>query len=467
MSIPTYPDEIYVKRPKAGYGRGVSPAIFNLAAFELLWPDAVQKKPLYIKTDGEQINVRLSRRTILFRKGVEHVTLPKGVVPGDFFEFQNNTSRIIHITLIADDNTSSIVESHPREMNTARWNGFSWEYVRYDLYSLHEYVKESLDAISGWFDELGESIDEAVENLANDAAAIADAVAELNDVDTGLPKIIEDISSINVLLPGFLDKLSSSPDSGNAPGYREASARDLKTVLNVSTSDEVFATLRTRCNGVDTPDFSGLRIGDYIDLASLNDGSTNFVWNDAYKNLRLVIAGFNTYHNVGDTQNTKNHILLMFRNIILQRQVNTSNVNSGGMHGSALNTYLTGVFKNGLVAAMGGVDYVYPIRTARSKKGSTEWITQTVFLPSELEVFGYATYGDDAIAWNTNVQFPIFQDSNEYRIKYYNGARAWWWEATPPSGATTAFCNVDNDGRADCISASYTSGGVSPCFALS
>ncbi len=46
MSIPTYPNEIYVNRPKGGYGRGISPAIFNLAAFELLWPDAVQKNKI-------------------------------------------------------------------------------------------------------------------------------------------------------------------------------------------------------------------------------------------------------------------------------------------------------------------------------------------------------------------------------------------------------------------------------------
>lgn len=240
--------------------------------------------------------------------------------------------------------------------------------------------------------------------------------------------------------------------------------RNLLTVLGVTTVAEAMEVLHERCNGEGVADFSGLMIGDYLDLPSLTVDGTTYTWNATYQNLRIVISGFNHYIHCGDTENTKNHILWTFKNVVLQRQMNSSNTNTGGYNASAMKTYLDGVFALGLGSALGSSDYLYTISRAISKKSSTEWVRNTVFLPTEVEVFGVATYGDDQNAWNTNIQYPIYRDSSYYRCKKYNGSRAWWWEATPYASNSTAFCHVGNFGFSDGSSASYSAGGVAPAF---
>jgi hypothetical protein len=240
--------------------------------------------------------------------------------------------------------------------------------------------------------------------------------------------------------------------------------RNLLTVLGVTTVAEAMEVLHERCNGEGVADFSGLMIGDYLDLPSLTVDGTTYTWNATYQNLRIVISGFNHYIHCGDTENTKNHILWTFKNVVLQRQMNSSDTNTGGYNASAMKTYLDGVFALGLGSALGSSDYLYTISRAISKKSSTEWVRNTVFLPTEVEVFGVATYGDDQNAWNTNIQYPIYRDSSYYRCKKYNGSRAWWWEATPYASTSTSFCDVGYNGYSYSHIASYSGGGVAPAF---
>ncbi len=240
--------------------------------------------------------------------------------------------------------------------------------------------------------------------------------------------------------------------------------RNLLTVLGVTTVAEAMEVLHERCNGEGKADFSGLMIGDYLDLPSLTVDGTTYTWNAAYQNLRIVISGFNHYIHCGSMENTKNHILWTFKNVVLQKAMNNSDTNASGYSVSTMKTYLDGVFALGLGAALGSSDYLYTISRAISKKSSTEWVRNTVFLPTEVEVFGVATYGDDQNGWNTNIQYPIYRDSSYYRCKKYNGSRAWWWEATPHASSSTASCNVNNDGTSDSDIASNSYGGVAPAF---
>ena len=240
--------------------------------------------------------------------------------------------------------------------------------------------------------------------------------------------------------------------------------RNLLTVLGVTTVAEAMEVLHERCNGEGVADFSGLMIGDYLDLPSLTVDGTTYTWNATYQNLRIVISGFNHYIHCGETENTKNHILWTFKNVVLQRQMNSSDTNTGGYNASAMKTYLDGVFALGLGSALGSSNYLYTISRAISKKGSTEWVRNTVFLPTEVEVFGIATYGDDQNAWNTNIQYPIYRDSSYYRCKKYNGSRAWWWEATPYASNSTGFCIVSGNGISNTGHASSGGGGVAPAF---
>ena len=237
--------------------------------------------------------------------------------------------------------------------------------------------------------------------------------------------------------------------------------RNLLTVLGVSSVSAAMEALHNRCV---QKNFTGLKPGDYLDLPTLVVGGQTYTNNPSYQNLRIVIAGFNQYIYCGDTENTKYHILWQFRNVVLQKRVNSSNTNGGGFYNSELGRWLNGEFATGLGNALGGASYLYEVRRAYSKKSSTGWQVDKVFLPTEVEVFGTPTYGDDQNAWNTNVQWPIFRNSSYYRVKRYNGSRVWWWESTPIASNGTNFCRVNILGYSGYTHASDTDGGVAPAF---
>ena len=237
--------------------------------------------------------------------------------------------------------------------------------------------------------------------------------------------------------------------------------RNLLEVLGVQTVAAAMAELHCRC---EKGDFSGLMIGDYIDLPQMTVNGTVYTFNANYQNLRIVISGFNHYKGCGDTENTKNHILWTFRNVVLQRQMNGSDSNAGGYGASAMKTFLDGYFAAGLGTALGSSEYLYTVRRAISTKGSVAWGSYTVFLPTEVEVFGVSTYGDDQNGWNTNIQFPIYAGSSFYRCKKYNGSRTWWWEGTPISAGSASFCDVGHGGYSGASGAGGCGGGVAPAF---
>ncbi|MDR2510099.1 MAG: DUF6273 domain-containing protein [Spirochaetaceae bacterium] len=260
--------------------------------------------------------------------------------------------------------------------------------------------------------------------------------------------------------------VEKSGAGGDSPyGYGTArEGRNILEVLRVETVAEAMSVIQANLNNGASaangePDFSGLQIGDYIDGINLVSGAVNILWNETYKNTRIVVSGFNTYKSAGDTENAKNHILFTFRHCPLTRQMNTSDTNTGGFNASALKTYLESDFKAALNAALGVS--VYSVRRGTSKKGSSEWSSFGVFWPTEIEVFGVQVYGDECDYWGTQIQMPIFAQSYEYRIKRYNGARQWWFLATPYKPNTSSFCYVNDSGNSDNSFASGT-GGVAP-----
>ena len=246
--------------------------------------------------------------------------------------------------------------------------------------------------------------------------------------------------------------------------------RNLLEVLGVETVADAVEALHQKINADGVPDFSGLQIGDYLDLASLNDGTTTYTWNESYKNLRIVIAGFNTYKSMGGTENAKNHIVFVFDNCPLTKAMNSSNDNAGGYPSSTLRTYLEGGFLTGLVEALGH-DYMYSVRRYISNKGSYTELNAKIFLPTEIEVYGMQINGDELGDSATDyqyvnpIQLPIFRDSYKHRIKRYNGSRQWYWLSTPYSGGSTSFCAVYGNGVAYDSSAS-SAGGCAPAFCV-
>jgi hypothetical protein len=266
--------------------------------------------------------------------------------------------------------------------------------------------------------------------------------------------------------------------------------RDLMSVLGVSTIAQAMAALRALCNGTGTPDFSKLMVGDYLDGIDLsavpaeNGGTAGQAWNNTYKNNRVVISAFNPYKGVGDTEVTKNHIRFDFANVPLRKRMNPANDNTGGYKATELRAFLegvngdgtgdyagattvtTGAFLNALKGQIGS--YILPVRRLLSIKPATEgwaWMTCSLWLPGENEVFGANAWGESGYGDGQKLHIPLYRDSYAYRIKRNNGSRDWWWLSSPYSASAAYLCYATIIGYASTAAASAV-GGCAPAFCV-
>ncbi len=256
----------------------------------------------------------------------------------------------------------------------------------------------------------------------------------------------------------------------------ESKCRSLLDVLGIrethsdepATDSEAKACFNALHDKMVAGDFSGLRIGDYLDLASLTVDDTTYTWNASYKNLRLMIMGFNTYKHIGDCdedegepENKKDHILFQFRNCVLTRRFNATNTNDSYFE-SELSMWLNDKFKSGIESALG--DYLYTVNRILPEHDDWNWHRDTVFLPTEQEVWGRSIWSKKEYEL-TSMQWPAYRDSPIYRVKRYNGSRHFWWEASPYENNAVSFCVVFSNGYASYGLASYA-GGISPAFCV-
>ena len=241
-------------------------------------------------------------------------------------------------------------------------------------------------------------------------------------------------------------------------------------------------------------DFDDLRVGDYKTIIT---AGTSY-WTS--QTVKMQIAGINTYYRTCDTQVSYPHIDWISVDCMSDTvQWNTSNNNNGDSTNASpymvsnLYTYLMDS-TNGLVAAVSsstyGLDgdshsagdstdlssYMVPKRMLMESRysssatltDSTSWVWNEigeVWVPTEYEVFGSVVWGTVGYSSGQAVQYPIFANGWQHRIKGAGngGSRCAWWLATVRSGSSTICCGVNTDGRAYANSAS-TSYYVPVCF---
>lgn len=130
-------------------------------------------------------------------------------------------------------------------------------------------------------------------------------------------------------------------------------------------------------------------------------------------------------------------------------QMNTANTNAGGWGGSALRNTLQGTIFNQLPADMRmAIRAVNKKASAGSQSTTINEYPDTLFLLSEIEVFGGNTY----CVPGEGTQYSIFADSTS-RIKKMNGAATNWWLRSPFKSNTTYFGRVNYMGSADGLAA--------------
>jgi len=320
-----------------------------------------------------------------------------------------------------------------------------------------------------------------------------DRVSIASNTILGVTKGSTDFGKVSVEEDGTMtvngiDQVTTATNGDQVIGL----GRNLLELFGVSTIPEVFAELRRRCNNngeIDNtgiPHFNALQIGDYIDgldfagTAAPNGGTAPQAWNATYLNNRIEISGFNTYKGIGSTENTKNHILFTFTNIIAKARMNATNIVTGGYLSSEMRTWLegangdgTGAFAVKLKQQMGG-DYLYKVnRIFPKENGDQDWGSTAIFIPTELDIFGIPLYGSEGpyesgkrSAYTTPLQFPIQARSQARRAKRWNGSRDWWWLSSPYYGSSSTFTNVTSYGNSNYNNTAYAVGGCVPAFCV-
>lgn len=134
--------------------------------------------------------------------------------------------------------------------------------------------------------------------------------------------------------------------------------------------------------------------------------------------------------------------------------MNSTNTNAGGWGSCALRTTIRGTVYNGLPADLKAViKEVNKLTSAGSQSSTINTTADTLFLFSEIEIFGSTTYSFSG----EGVQYSRFATAAS-RIKKVNGSASSWWERPPRSSNSTTFCTVNSSGTANYANASYTYG---------
>lgn len=137
-------------------------------------------------------------------------------------------------------------------------------------------------------------------------------------------------------------------------------------------------------------------------------------------------------------------------------KMNSSNTNSGGWGSCALRTTLQNTILNQFPTELKSLIKSVKKKTSAGSQSTTINTTNdTLFLFSEVELFGSTTY---SVA-GEGTQYPIFTDNNSRIKKQGDAGSAYiWWERSPYASGSAGFCYVTADGSAYASDASAAFG---------
>lgn len=199
-------------------------------------------------------------------------------------------------------------------------------------------------------------------------------------------------------------------------------------------------------------DYSNLRIGDYKTI-TLTDGEL----------VQMQIAGIDTYYRTSD-KSIPHHVDFISKDCLIQPcQWNLTSTNNGNSENSSpwmisnaknflnntIYNTLPSDLKNLIVNKRTLIENRYS--TSGSLTESVGWKWQDIgylWLPSEVEIFGFIVCGTQIVSQGQTVQYPIFANSYKHRLKGggVNGVIADWWLCTSGSKSDSVVNIVNHYG---------------------
>ena len=256
---------------------------------------------------------------------------------------------------------------------------------------------------------------------------------------------------------------TSQTVSVSVPAAIPTSMTDGNTLANIKT---IFA------NGQGANYF---KAGDYFDItfpsAISLDSSKTIAAGSTY---RVVCLGID--HNSSKEGTKRGHFCIgkdtSNKEICFEeKQMNSSNTNSGGWNSSAIKTWLNGTFYNALPTDLKNVitectKYTDNTGNSSNTSGNVTSTSQKIWLLAEYEVFGARSYANQ-YEQNSQAQYDYYKNGNsKVRYGHSGGSARDWWLRSPGCNSSCNFCNVYNNGIAGNNGAN-TARGVVPGFTIS
>lgn len=139
--------------------------------------------------------------------------------------------------------------------------------------------------------------------------------------------------------------------------------------------------------------------------------------------------------------------------------MNSSLTNTNGWRGCARRTWCNNVYLKALPANLQAL--IKPVNkksgTGGGSSSGTETTSDSIFLGSEIEIFGSTKYS----VTGEGSQYTYYKTAaNRNKLPRWSSSYSsdFWWERSPGSGNSDYFCDVYADGSASILGASGTCG---------
>ena len=269
-----------------------------------------------------------------------------------------------------------------------------------------------------------------------------------------------------------LEEFDRQKSIGQYPGRSLADT----FATEIAAKGDIYAWLHSR---VQAADFSGLRIGDYMDVP-VAAGS-----NVPAQTVRYLLAAVDPYYQCSDAA-MPHHLAFVPAAPVLvsgSKATNTSYImwnttatNNGNatvkepylashLHGWEINDYLPALpaaLRNVLINHRSLCEQRYGSSALTEASGWGWADLGKVWSLSEMEVYGCAVWGSKGYSVGMDCHFPLF-DSTASRIM---GTRVAWWLRSVMGGSASSVCYVHGYGIAYYYSATYGSVRPRPCFLI-
>jgi hypothetical protein len=319
----------------------------------------------------------------------------------------------------------------------------------------------------------------------NETADIGVINSNMDIIDAKMKENADNVST----LATEVDEL----DNGLNSLFRYYEGVDLtqKFASEIANYSDEWAWIKAR---IQAGNFKGIYVCDYIPITCSN----GYV-------LNAQVAGINTYKGYGDQQ-VGNHIDFICKELWNNRHVmnkvdyNNGNANSpnpflvsdlnywlNSMSGNVPNSasdpsvttevdyttsgvlyYLPDKLKNQIITKR----ILLPSRYTEGKvlTNDNSWAWQSIgklWIPSEVEVYGTAVFGNTGCGASGFVQYPLFAcNMNRVKLRCASKDRDYWWLLSAGAGNSTNFARVSTYGNCGVTSATATWFAAPVCFRI-